>query len=67
MKIKKLLERIEKTEIIRRGEHYSHMAYLSLVAIEGSGLYAKAAVIALLFVAVHWHLVEKRKSKKTED
>ena len=43
------------------GEHYSHVAYLGLVAIEGHGLYAKAAVVALGFVLLHKHLVERGK------
>lgn len=54
-------KKLKMKAVIVLGEHYSHVAYLGLVAIEGHGLYAKAAVVALGFVLLHKHLVERGK------
>jgi hypothetical protein len=48
-----------RNKLIAKGEHYSHAFYLSLVAIEGHGLYAKAALVALMFVVSHLFITRK--------
>lgn len=52
----KVRQWLYSSDILHRGEHASHLFYLSFAFIEGHGLHAIGAGIVVIFLVLQWAL-----------